>query len=309
MFRITVVLVCILVIFIFVVDFVLTNIEMFNASFNIHIGLPLIKQARFTLNDSSFQELKAEGIPDTMLDSFKSLQNEEFATSEALLEAVANKTEDPEIVQQYKEVILEHLMKRWSYTFTVEKVTFIYIIAGSVLLGALVVTVGSWVLDAKRRLKKRSLEKELKRLQKSIQEAKSSLPPEEIQPSEEVTPSTEGEPSKFPDSSTATPEDITKSFEDTVEQSDDVLEETKEDSEEETEESVEGETTPESRSVPEYETVTEPEEKNAYPETSSEIEESVPQETPIEAELVENGEDGDEEHLPEDPHRQKKDEE
>lgn len=195
MFLFTIILVVVLLIFMFVVDFVLTNVEMFRASFDIVIGVPLFK--------------------------------------------------------------------RWSYTL--EGIEFMYIIAGSVLLGALVVALGTWVLDVKRKLKLRNTRKELKRLQQAIQEAKSSLPPEE----EAETPKAdEAAPSP-------TPEEITKSFEDTVQQRG-FLEET---------EKSPGE--PEEQAG--YETVEEQKGETIEQEyTSSETERSLPRETPIEAELVES---------------------
>jgi hypothetical protein len=97
-----------------------------------------------------------------------------------------------------------------------EDVGFIYIIAGSLLLGALLIAISTWVLDAKRKLKVRGLRKELKSLQKSIEEAKASLPEQEEQKGEDaetVTDMADGDES--PEISLG-PEEITKSFEDAV---------------------------------------------------------------------------------------------
>ncbi len=193
------------------------------------------------------------------------------------------------------------------FSYTLEGVEFIYIVGGSVLVGALVIIIGTWVLDTKHKLKLLSMRRELKRLQQAIQETKPSLPSEK-EPPEERKPSEEKEISEFPDSSTATPEDIAKSFEDTVEQSDDMLEEIGERSGE-PEERAENMTAPDYQEVPEHETVTEPEERKTDLETPSDTEKSVPQETPIEAELVENDESVDEERLHEKTDVQKKDEE
>lgn len=213
-------IIVVVLILIFVVNFVVTNVEMFQSSFDIVIGFPFIE--------------------------------------------------------------------RWSYT--IEDIKFIYIVGGSVLLGALVIVIGTWVLDTKRKITFLRMKKELKRLQQAIKEAKSSLPPE-TQSSEGTSSAAEGEPSEFIDSSTVTPEEITKSFEDTVQQSD-VLDETKE-------------LSPEPENVPERETVTKSEESPVEREPSSyDTDKSLPQKTAIEAELVENDEPSEEEHLSEEKRRQ-----
>ncbi len=164
------------------------------------------------------------------------------------------------------------LVEKWSYTL--EGVEFVYIVGGSVLLGALVIALGTWVLDAKRNLKLRGQRKELKRLQQAVQEAKSSLPPEAQPPTGDETVA-ESESSESP-----TPEEITKSFEDTVQQKG-FLEETEGLSE---------------KPEDEPETVDEREVNTRHEEyDSSDTEKSLPRETAIEAELVESEELSEEE--------------
>jgi hypothetical protein len=115
-----------------------------------------------------------------------------------------------------------------------ENVEFIYIIAGSMFLGAFIIALSTWVLDARRKFKVRSLQKELKRLEKEVKEARASLPESpdtaavdigttetEEQPADSavasaVSPEVEAMSSDF---SEASPEEITKSFEDVVEES------------------------------------------------------------------------------------------
>ncbi len=174
-------------------------------------------------------------------------------------------------------------IKQWTYTL--EGIEFVYIVGGSVLLGALVIALGTWVLDAKRKLKLRSVRKELKHLQQAIEEARSSLPQEEAVTStdEETVPS-------------PTPEEITKSFEDSVQQRG-FLEDTEEHPEE-SEEHPE-----ESKEEPGYETVDEREVDTRESEyDASDPGKSLPRETPIEAELVESEDVPDEEqHDEEEP--------
>jgi hypothetical protein len=150
------------------------------------------------------------------------------------------------------------LIERWSYTL--EGVEFIYIIGGSVLLGALVIVLGSLIFDTKRKVKLIGLRKELKRLQQAVQEAKSSLPPES-QPSEKETVDTAGE---FQESTSPTPEEITKSFEDTVQQRG-FLEKAEE-----------------TESEPEDEPVDEPKGEQEISEKR------LPREIPVEAEVIES---------------------
>ena len=99
-----------------------------------------------------------------------------------------------------------------------EDVEFIYIIAGSLLLGALVIAISTWILDAKRKLKVRGLRKELKSLQKAVEEAKASLPEQEEQESAVFTDAADSEaPGESSQDVSLSPEEITKSFEDAVE--------------------------------------------------------------------------------------------
>jgi ABC-type multidrug transport system fused ATPase/permease subunit len=194
MFTVTVILVFALVILMFVVNFVLTNIEMFQTPFDIVISFPLIK---------------------------------------------------------------------WSHTW--EGIEFMYIIAGSVLLGALVVALSTWVLDTKRKLRLRSMRKELNRLKEALQEATASLP--EANTSGESTVSEDEQSEDTGLSSSVTPEEITKSFENVVQDSD-FLQES-------------------SEKFDENATLqTESTEKGDM----SDAENQLPQETPIEAELVDSEE-------------------
>jgi hypothetical protein len=150
-----------------------------------------------------------------------------------------------------------------------EDVGFIYIIAGSFFLGALVIAVSTWVFDARRKLKVRSLRKELKNLQKAVEETKASLPQQE-EKSADGAPDTAGaeEQIEAPEASLG-PEEITKSFEDAVEGGD-FLEKTLE------KEAAEGEK-PDAH-VAEAE------------ESSGEEEKRLPEDTPIEAEVVDSDE-------------------
>ncbi len=111
-------------------------------------------------------------------------------------------------------VISFPFLENWSVTL--EGVTFIYIVGASVLLGALVIAIGTWVLDTKRKIKFYRMSKELKRLQQEIQEARASLPPEEEeQPLSDSQGAGSGERK---DSSNVTPKDVTTSFEHAVEE-------------------------------------------------------------------------------------------
>lgn len=146
MFTVSIILVLALLVLIFIVNFVLTNLAMFQTPFDIVMTVPFVN---------------------------------------------------------------------WSHTW--EGVEFMYIIAGSVLIGALVIAINTWILDARRKLKLRNMRKELKRLEQALQEAKASLPQEDV--AKDV--STAGEES--PDlaaSSSPSPEEITRSFEDAVQEKD-----------------------------------------------------------------------------------------
>ncbi|PIE34500.1 hypothetical protein CSA56_07585 [candidate division KSB3 bacterium] len=91
-------------------------------------------------------------------------------------------------------------------------VLFMYIIAGSVLLGALVIVLSIWAFDTRRKLKIRGQRKELKRLKQELQEAKAALP------QEEPTTESNGVADESEESPTsATPEQVSKSFENVVE--------------------------------------------------------------------------------------------
>ncbi len=106
---------------------------------------------------------------------------------------------------------------KWSHTWT--EIQFIYIIAGSLLLGALIIAITTLGLDTKRALKIRSMRKELKQLQEALQTAQASLGTQQPIRAEQ-SPVVEEEPVEIVDSSSATPEEITKSFEDTIQKSD-----------------------------------------------------------------------------------------
>lgn len=142
MFTVSIILVVTLIILVCVVNFVLTNIQMFQAPFDIVISLPLTG---------------------------------------------------------------------WSHTW--EGVNFMYIIAASILLGALIIGLSTWVLDAKRKLKLRNMRKELNRLEKALQEAKVSLPHENAS---ELDDFTEEGNINSSESASPTPDQIAKSFEDAV---------------------------------------------------------------------------------------------
>lgn len=101
--------------------------------------------------------------------------------------------------------------------YTKENVEFIYLIAGSLLLGALIIAVSTLVLDAKRKLKVRSLRKELKNLQKAVEEAHASLPQKEEEKDDESTDGADTEEQTESSEASLSPEEITKSFEDAVE--------------------------------------------------------------------------------------------
>ena len=142
MFTVSIILVLALLVLIFIVNFVLTNLAMFQKPFDIVMSIPFIN---------------------------------------------------------------------WSHTW--EGVEFMYIIAGSILIGALVIAGSTWVLDTRRKLKLRNMRKELKRLEQALQEAKASLPQEDTV--EDVSTTGE-EPSEFAVPTSPSPEEITRSFEDAV---------------------------------------------------------------------------------------------
>jgi hypothetical protein len=209
---------------------------------------------------------------------------------------------------------------RSGLSHTWEGVQLMGIIAASVLLGALVVAIATLGLDTKRALKLRSMRKELRRLQEALQNAQQSLQEAKMQAEEEHLPPVEEEiseeaPVEFTDSSSATPEDITKSFEDTIEKSD-LLESPKKRLEEEptdhdieesdirtkvtAEEKEKGEETEQEESAEdeevqgkdeseetEQEELTEDEEKD----TTTDKDEELLEDVPVEAELIENEED------------------
>lgn len=121
------------------------------------------------------------------------------------------------------DIVFSVPLLKWSYTL--EGIQFIYIIGGCLLLGVIVTGISTWVLDAKRRLKVRSLKKELKRLQYAVEEAKASLPvvpaaSEDVETVIPVPPMVTPVSSDVEDSAAATPEDITKSFEHVVQEGD-----------------------------------------------------------------------------------------
>ncbi|GAK61194.1 ABC-type Fe3+ transport system [Candidatus Vecturithrix granuli] len=146
MFTVSIILVLALLVLIFIVNFVLTNLAMFQTPFDIVISLPFIN---------------------------------------------------------------------WAHTW--EGVEFMYIIAGSILIGALVIAISTWVLDTRRKLKLRNMRKELKRLEQALQEAKASLPQEDV--TQDISTSGE-EPSDFVTPTSPSPEEITRSFEDAVQEKD-----------------------------------------------------------------------------------------
>jgi uncharacterized membrane protein YciS (DUF1049 family) len=166
--------------------------------------------------------------------------------------------------------------------YTLEGVEFVYIIGGSVLLGALVIFIGTWVLDTKRKIKLVRMGKELKRLEQAVEEAKSSLPSE----SEDVEESgllAHENSSELPDSSTVTPEDITRSFEDSVEKKGTLDEESQPPGEESDMLERDG---VESGDVAVQETELKSDKNTDIRETSSVPDERSPQKSPVEAELV-----------------------
>ncbi len=158
------------------------------------------------------------------------------------------------------DIVIRVPFTQWSHTW--EGVEFMYIIAGSVFLGALSIALSTWVLDTKRKLNVRSTRKELKRLQVAVEEAKASFPKEE--PASEK--SSDGE-----EAADVTPEEITRSFEDAVDDGD-FLEETEE---------------------PAGQESVEPDDST---EDVIEEEKQLPQETPIEAEVVDSEGSSKEEH-------------
>jgi hypothetical protein len=118
------------------------------------------------------------------------------------------------------DIILTDPFNIWSHTW--EDVQFMYVIAGSVLLGAVLVAIVTWGLDTRRKFKLRSMRKELKRLQGELQQAQTlrqaQVSEKKPGPSTEISP--EEEPTEGMDAASATPQDITQSFEDTIEETD-----------------------------------------------------------------------------------------
>ena len=165
------------------------------------------------------------------------------------------------------DIVMSFPFLKWSHTW--EGVEFMYIIAGSILLGALVIAISTWVLDTRRKLKLRSLRKELKRLQAELEKTKAELPKEE-KTTEEVSEDGNESP-EFTDSSSPSPEEITKSFEDAV-QGKDFLQKSQKDLDEEP--------------VVEHKPTEEP--------TVSDSEKQLPRQTPIEAEVVDSEEPSEE---------------
>jgi DNA-binding protein YbaB len=184
----------------------------------------------------------------------------------------------------------------WSHTW--EGVQFMYILAGSFLLGALVIAIITLGLDTKRTFKLRNMRKELRRLQESLQNAQQSLQEKEVELEEEQPPVVEEEideePIETTDSASVTPEEITKSFEDTV-QKNDFLEKSEKSYKEEQED--EDEIREEKSDIWRREdTVTEevegeqepPEEK--VEDSTLDRDQELLEETPVEAEVIESEE-------------------
>ncbi len=142
MFTVSIILVLALLVLIFIVNFVLTNLAMFQTPFDIIVSIP------FT---------------------------------------------------------------NWAHTW--KGVEFMYIIAGSILVGALVIAGSTWVLDTKRKLKLRNMRKELNRLEQALQEAKTSFPQERA---DEGVTTPDEEVAELTSPPSPSPEEITRSFEDTV---------------------------------------------------------------------------------------------
>jgi len=142
----------------------------------------------------------------------------------------------------------------WSHTW--EGVQFMYILTGSMLLGALIIVITTLGLDTKRTLKLRSVRKELNQLQEALQKAQSlQETPLSDEKKEQVLGGAE-ESGALSASPSITPADITRSFEDTIQKGDFLGESKKSPADEQPEDKVEGSL----------------------------------EETPIEAELVENEE-------------------
>ncbi len=182
----------------------------------------------------------------------------------------------------------------WSHTW--EGVQFMYIIAGSVLLGALIIAITTLGLDAKRILKLRHLRKELQSLQEALQKAQQSVQAVETKNPEEPLPGVEEVegPGESPDSGSVTPEEITKSFEDAVEKRN-FLEYSKKRREEEQENENLKELDIRARIAEEPVTedvVTAPELRETQAENSTPVkDQEMSEELPVEAEVVDSGED------------------
>jgi hypothetical protein len=107
----------------------------------------------------------------------------------------------------------------WSHTWT--EIPFMYIVAASILIGSLVIAITTLGLDTQRALKVRSLKKELKRLQQSLQEAQSNVSKASPSPEAQTVVPHVIEPSpEVNETSSPTPNEINKSFEDVVQKSD-----------------------------------------------------------------------------------------
>jgi hypothetical protein len=183
----------------------------------------------------------------------------------------------------------------WSHTWV--GVQFMYIIAGSLLLGALIIAITTLGLDTKRVLKLRSMRKELKRLQEALQKAQ-TLPEIQKQEEEEQIPEVREEPLEFTESLSATPEDITKSFEDTIQKEEFLGRSKKRSEEEQTDRSI-AESDGRSKGdgeIRDRETGPEQELGEEQPEDSTlDKDKKLSKETPVEAEVIENAEFSEEE--------------
>jgi hypothetical protein len=179
----------------------------------------------------------------------------------------------------------------WSHTW--EGVQFMYIITGSILLGALIIAITTLGLDTKRALKLRSMRKELIRLQEALQKAQSVQEAQKPDETEQL-PEVVEESVEVPDSAAITPEDITKSFEDTIQKDDFLGESNKRFEDEQREENIEGSSVQASvtEETGNEEVGTEQEPVKEKKEDSlSDRDKKLLEETPVEAELVESEED------------------
>lgn len=213
-----------------------------------------------------------------------------------------------EMFEQPFTIVIRFPFSGWSHTW--ESVQFVYIIAASVLIGALLIAITTLGLDTKRMLKLRGMRKELKRLQQALQEAQ-SLHEVKIQEEQELVSQVEEESSELHVSPPASPEEISKSFEDTIEK-DDFLETSKKRREEEesekelhseetdirervtgasdaepTEQKVEVKVEPTEQEVEAEEESETEAEGESLGDAGSEQERSFLEEAPVEAEIVE----------------------